>query len=62
MSMDGRAGRRFREMVFGMRQADVIFIHIGENDVLQGAKADDVVRHIYHMVNGLRGPGTVVYV
>lgn len=60
---DGAAETRFRGELFGMEsQADVIFIHIGENDVLQGVKAAHVVEHIHRLVIALEASNRVIFV
>lgn len=59
---NGNAERRFRRMVFGIEQADVIFIHIGENDIQRGVKAAELVHHIRRLVNELQAPGRIIYV
>lgn len=59
----GRAERRFRQMMFGAElRADVIFIHIGENDVLQGVEAAVVVEHIHRLVIALEAANRVIFV
>jgi hypothetical protein len=58
----GATHQRFVEFINRPCRPSVVFIHIGENDLLHGENPRDLVRHIRNLVSDVTGPDRVVYV